>query len=323
MKSKRTITEIVDKLSNIKSALIFSHVRPDGDTIGSAMALAYALEKTGVKVGLCCASAIPAKFGFVGAPDQYSLAVSEIYEAHIAVDCSTEGMIGDLAPLYFSCKNTFNIDHHVSNTFYAENNYVAEKAANCENVFQVISALYQRKNLNFDSRLANLILMGIVTDSGAFAHQNVTSETLETASKLKTYGADLHEIVYKLFKEQTIERARLFATAVSGMKFYHEGKLALITVRTADLEKTGATSDMTEGIIDFPLSVEGVEVAVSVMETGEKRFKISFRSKGEVNVNEIASRFGGGGHILASGCMLNGFFEDVIDKLVFIVGNYL
>ena len=80
---------------------------------------------------------------------------------------------------------------------------------------------------------------------------------------------------------------------------------------------------MTEGFIDFPLSIEGVEVAVSIMEAGDKKFKLSFRSKGKIDVNEIASRFGGGGHILASGCMLNGYYEDVVDKIVFTVGNYL
>jgi phosphoesterase RecJ-like protein len=97
----------------------------------------------------------------------------------------------------------------------------------------------------------------------------------------------------------------------------------MIFIREADFKATGATQDMTEGFIDYPLSIESTQVAVSVMETGDKRFKISYRSKGKVNVNEVAATFGGGGHVLASGSMLNGYFEDVVDKLVFTVGNYL
>lgn len=324
MKTKTTITKIAEKLKKIKTALIFSHVRPDGDTLGSASALKHALEKLGISCTLVCASDIPEKFSFLGINQNYTkLPDNARFEAHIAVDCSTEGMIGDMFAAFSSCKNTFNIDHHISNTMYAENNFVRDVAANCENIYELITELFKDTEHKIDEQIANELMLGIVTDTGAFAHSNVTEKTLSTASDLKAAGADLHEIIYKLFKEQKLQRARLFAAVMSGLKIYHDGKLAIISARKADFEKAGATTDMTEGFIDFPLSIEGVEVAVSIMEAGDKKFKLSFRSKGKIDVNEIASRFGGGGHILASGCMLNGYYEDVVDKIVFTVGNYL
>lgn len=325
MKTKTTITEIAEKLKTVKSALIFSHVRPDGDTLGSAAALKHALEKFGVECRLVCPSEIPQKFSFLSINENYTkLPDNARFDVHIAVDCSTEEMLGDYSTLFQSCKNTFNIDHHISNSLYAKYNYVCDRAANCENIYELITELFRgEEDKRIDERIATEIMLGIVTDTGAFAHSNVTENTLEVAAVLKKAGADLHEIVYKLFKEQKLVRARLFALVISGMKIYHDGKLAVISVRKTDFEKTGASTDMTEGFIDFPLSVEGVEVAVSIMETGDKKFKLSFRSKGTANVNEIASRFGGGGHILASGCMLNGYYEDVVDKIVFTVGNYL
>jgi len=315
-----TITEFAREIGGISSALIFSHVRPDGDTLGSAMALKEGLCSLGIRADIICPQSVPAKYSEFALYGQVLTEAPVItYDAHVAVDCSTEQMFAHLSPLFFSNKRTFNLDHHVSNTRYAKHNYVCDKAANCENVLDLLKALGAR----ITPTLAESLLLGIVTDTGCFAHKNVTPETLIAASELVAAGADLNAVNYRMFKAQPIERARLFSRVTGGMKLFHDGKMALISIRHDDFKATGATPDMTEGFIDFPLSVTGVEVAVSVMETGDKHFKISYRSKGRVNVNEIAATFGGGGHVLASGSMLNGYFEDVVDKLVFTVGNYL
>ena len=314
------LSDFAEKIKDIKSALIFSHVRPDGDTIGGATALKAGLEALGIRSHVICASPIPAKFSDFPRVGEYLISPpEEKFEAHIAVDCSTEQMFGDLSPLFFSSKNTFNLDHHISNTGYARYNCVIDSASCCENVFALLKLL----GAEMTPALSESLLLGVVTDTGGFSHKNVTPDTLNAAAELVKAGADISSISYRTIKVQPIERARLFAIATSSMKLYHDGKLAMIFIREEDFKKTGATQDLTEGFIDFPLSVRGVEVAVSVMEAGEHKFKISFRSAGKVNVNEIAGTYGGGGHVLASGCMLFGFFEDVVDKLVFTVGNYL
>ena len=228
-------------------------------------------------------------------------------------------MIADAYPLFVKSKNTFNVDHHISNENYAKYNLVIDSAANCENVYNAIIGLH----IEIDKTIAERILLGISTDTGNFMHSNVTSKTLEVASKLVACGGDLHKIAYAMFKSQPKARAELFAKVISGMRFFVDGKISIITIMRKDLAEFNATQDLTEGFIDYPLSVDGVEVAVSILENKDNSYKISLRSKGKVNVNEVASAFGGGGHILASGCMISGFYEDVKDKIIREIGFQL
>ena len=126
-----------------------------------------------------------------------------------------------------------------------------------------------------------------------------------------------------MFKKQSAARALLFGRTMSHIRYFAEGRIAFISVTRAQLQECGATSDVTEGFIDFPLSVDGVEVAVCLLETADERFKVSLRSKGRADVNAVASVYVGGGHILASGCMLSGSLEEVIDRLRYTVQQHL
>ncbi len=316
-----TITEIASKINGLKSALIFSHNRPDGDTIGSATALRNALLSLGINADLVCECKIPDKFSFIDGVDCYLLPdeVTKSYDGFIAVDCSCSSMFGGSYNLFIKNKNSFNIDHHISNTKYAKYNYVCDNASNSENIYELIKEL----NVDISEDIANSLLLGIVTDTGNFAHSNTTSQTLTCASELLKKDANLNYIVYKMFKSQTKERAKLYARVISNMSFYLEDKVGVIVINKKDLEETNANESMTEGFIDFPMTISGVEVAISLLEVADKRYKISLRSKGKVNVNEIASLYGGGGHILASGAMLGGYKEDIIDKLVYNVSQRL
>ena len=315
-----TISEIAKEILKFKKVLIFSHNRPDGDTIGSATALYYALKSLGVECDLVCDSEIPAKYDFV-CKNFYKQTdeISTIYDAHIAVDCSSQAMFLGAYKLFTSNKNTFNIDHHVSNEMYAKFNYVVDSGACAENIFDLISEL----KVEITPEIANSLLLGIITDTGAFAHSNTTSKTLLYASKLVELKGDVHNIIYKMFKEQSKERAKLFSHTTNKISYYLDGKVGVLVIKQEDLLHCNAKDNMTEGFIDFALNVRGVEVAISLLEISKMKFKISFRSKGTINVNEIASIYGGGGHILASGCMLCGYVEDIIDKLVYNVKQRL
>ena len=315
------LNDFCKALLSFDSYLLFCHTRPDGDTIGSALALKAALIKAGKVADVVCSSTVPRKFDiFPEAKEILSVGqVNREYSAHVAVDCSTINMIADAYPIFAKSKNTFNIDHHISNDNYAKYNLVNDTAANCENVYNVITGLH----IETDKTIADRLLLGISTDTGNFMHANVTAETLDIASRLVACGGDLHKIAYAMFKSQPRARAELFAKVISGMRFFADGKISVITVTLKDLAAFDATNDMTEGFIDYPLSVDGVEVAVSILENRDNSYKISLRSKGKVNVNEVASAFGGGGHILASGCMISGFYEDVKDKLIREIGFQL
>ncbi len=307
-----SMCEIAEKLNSHDKLLVFCHVRPDGDTLGSAFAIKRFLENSGKTVDVVCDSPIPEKFSFLGFKAFKPSEITGEYSAHVAVDCSTENMLGDGYVLYKKCVETFNIDHHISNTRYGKYFYVDDRAACCEIVYELLTAL----GGEICKSVADCLLLGISTDTGHYMHSNVTVSTFKISSELLACGGDSHEIGVKMFKNQTRARATLQADIMSKMKFFEDGKIAFISIMQSDLEKFGATSDLTEGFIDYPLSIEGVEVAVSVLESRQNAYKISLRSKGRVNVNEVAAGFGGGGHILASGCMLFGFFEDVKDKII-------
>ncbi len=316
-----TIAEISTEILKAKSVLIFSHNRPDGDTVGSATALRLALIKKGISADLACHYDIPEKLKYIKSTEHYSKTVSKdkVYDAFIAVDSANEYMFTELYGKFCKHKNTFNIDHHVSNTRYAKYNYVEDSAATCELIYELINKM----DIQIDSEIATSLLTGIVTDTGAFNHSNTTDRTLLIASQLKKLGADLHYIMKRNFKDQPKQRAVLYGKVISKMRLYLDDKVGVLTITRKDIEDSGALDNMTEGFIDYPMTVESVEVAISLLETGNNRYKISLRSKGKVDVNEIASIYGGGGHVQASGALINGYMEDIIDKLVFNVKQRL
>ena len=161
-----------------------------------------------------------------------------------------------------------------------------------------------------------------MTDTGNFRHKSLTPKTFLVASKMLEQGADINKINYHMFSAQTDKRAKLFGMTMDKIRYFHDRRFAVASILLSDLEKSGALPDETEGFIDFVMGIKGVEVGACVLEIKKDKFKISFRSR-EVDVNAVASRFGGGGHILASGCQIAGEYEEVIDKLCFAVSREL
>ena len=161
-----------------------------------------------------------------------------------------------------------------------------------------------------------------MTDTGNFKHKNVSSETLLVASKLLEKGADINYIVYKMFTEQSKERAKLFGLVSSKIRYFLDDRFAVMTVSSEMLKDSNARPDETEGFIDFLMGVKSVEVGACVLEMAKNKYKISFRSKG-TDVNAVANVFGGGGHVLASGCQIQGEYEEVVDKIRFAVSREL
>lgn len=319
-----SLTLLAEKLKREKSVAVFMHVRPDGDAIGSGLALFSVLKKAGIDADVYSSDKIPEKFFFLPEAKEIKNEIVKIngankkYTALVAVDVADLARAGVFAELFMTHKNTYNIDHHVSNTRYAAFNYVRDTAANCENVMDLIEAMGE----SIDDRTANFLALGIVTDTGNFVHKNVTEETFFKAGKLIKLGADFNAIYFNNFVKQSKERAKLFGVVMSRIRYFLDGKLAICTVFKSDLTATGAKPEETEGFIDFVMGIEGVEVGICVMELDKNKFKASFRSK-KADVNAVAASFGGGGHVLASGCQVNGDYEEVIDKFRFAVSKYI
>ncbi|MBQ9514449.1 MAG: bifunctional oligoribonuclease/PAP phosphatase NrnA [Clostridia bacterium] len=312
------ISQLAKNLINEESVAIFLHIRPDGDAIGSGIALSLALKLKGVKADVYCDDEIPLRFSYLNAETLIKKEIDKKYSCYLAVDCADLGRLGGFSELFINNKNTYNIDHHISNGRYAKYNYVVDNASNCENVFELIKEM----NVETDSRVATALITGIITDTGNLKHNNVKAETVARLSELVRYGGDLHSVIYYNFSLQSQERALLFGQTMSKIKYYYDGRLAMATVFKEDLERTNAKPYETEGFIDFIMGINGVKVGVCIMELEKNKFKASLRGN-DTDVNAIANVFGGGGHILAAGCQYKGDYNEFLDKLLYAVKQHL
>ena len=316
-----TLTEIAARIKAAKSAVILTHMRPDGDAFGSALGLSAALDRLGIPNTVCDESDIPSNLAFLEGTEKIQKQLPEA-GLYIAVDSSDEQRLGALAePFRAAAKkhDTVNIDHHVSNTRFARYDFVRLCSANCMNILALVETL----GVPLDKKIAGYLLLGILTDSGNFSHDDVTEETFLAAAKLTRAGADPAALNYNLFRRQPKARAELYADALGHIRWLLDDRFAVILLTLDKMKKYGADNGMTEGFVDFPLTVESVEVSASVMEVKKGQYKISLRSKKYADVNKIAGVYGGGGHVRAAGCMLFGEPEEVIDRLSYTVSQYL
>lgn len=310
--------EIVTVLKRAKSAAIFLHMRPDGDTIGSGMALCRALSMQKIRTEVVCESAIPAKFSFLEGTREIAAKPSFDAEVYITVDVSNPSRLGMLESVYLAGarkKPTVNIDHHVSNTRFAKYNFVQVRPSNAENVLEVLRAM----GTPIEGEIADFLMLGMVTDSGCFSHADVDGETFRAAGLCADGGANVDRISFETMRRQSRARAELFAETVSRLKYLSEGKICIALITAEMLSRHGADASVTEGMVDFALSVDEVEVSVCLLEVKAGQYKASFRSAGRVNVNAVARTFGGGGHILAAGCMFFGDLEEIYEKIAYAV----
>lgn len=313
-----SLSELSSKLKKETKVALFCHVRPDGDTLGSALALSLALNNLGVRAEVFCEETVPARFCFLKSANNVKNTFSGEFSALIAIDCADITRLGVFGEVFLKHKNTYSIDHHVSNTRYAKVNYVCDSSSNCENMLNLIEEM----GASIDAEMANLLAMGIMTDTGNFKHKNVSANTLSATAKLVQNGADLNAISYYMFTKQSKNRAKLFGLTMSKIKYFLDDRLAVAFVSVSDIESSGATKDETEGFIDFVMGIDSVKVGACVLEMAKNKYKISFRSKGP-DVNAVANAFGGGGHVLASGCQIQGEYEEVVDKIRFEVSKYI
>lgn len=317
-----TLKEIADVLRRQKSVLIFTHMRPDGDTLGSAVALSHALNALGIANEVLNETPVPEKYMFLDGAEKIKTQPSLCAQACVCVDTSDYTRVGLLQNEYLARAKkavTVNIDHHVSNTRYAQYNFVRDRASNCENIAELISEL----GVPYDKKIANALLMGMITDSGAFSHADVNGDTFRAAALCADAGAEVQRINYETYKKQSRARAEFYVEVLQKLRFEVEEKLAVVLVTQEQLKRYGLGTDATEGIVDFGLNVDTVEISVCLLEMKAGQYKVSLRSQGRANVNEIAKAYGGGGHVLASGCMLFGDVEEVIDKLCYATRQQL
>ncbi len=308
----KTLDDVKNALLSAQSALIFCHVRPDGDTVGSAVALKFVLESFGKKCDLVCDSEYPSRLNFLPYANYFFRPerVKGRYDIHVAADVASENLLGGSWGLFKSNKNTVNIDHHLSNERYAELNYVEPVASTSIIIYELI------KKLGFcvEERTATAILLGVLTDTGVFLNPNTDARALHVAAETTALGADFKTISYET-RKMSREKSLLLSEVLLKTRYLLDGKLAIVTTTSEMLAAHGLKADATDGFADYSLWTDGVEVSVAMLQDKHNLYRISIRSRGNVNVNDVAAEFGGGGHVCASGCVIKGYYEEVIERI--------
>lgn len=311
--------EIYEAVKNSKSVAIFTHIKADGDCIGSGLALYYSIKKLGIKVDVFNAEHIPSNFNFL-VKDIIKNQITEKYDLYIAVDSATPKRLGDFAYIFEDkSNNTINIDHHISNTKYGKLLYVKQSSSACEVIFEYFKATNQQ----IDNDIAEALLSGISTDTGCFKYNSTTSRTHEIASELYKYDIDFDRLMYYLFKQKTKKHISLMQVILDKIQYFYNDKLVISGLNKKEIAQVGATEDDMPRMVDMLVGIEGVEVAITYRQDTDGGYQVSMRSSGKVDVNAFAECFGGGGHILASGCKLYLKEEQVVKILVEKAGNFI
>lgn len=298
------------------SFLIFSHKNPDGDTIGSAFGLIYALRSLGKKVAFCCQDPVPKKYGYLAGSYQDD-PVENPYL--VAVDLADPQLFGASLQEYPE-KIDLCIDHHVSNKGYAKHLLLDSSAPACAQLMlEVIKAM----GVAISPQIADCLYTGLCTDTGCFLHSNVTAKCHRVAADLIEMGAQYAKINTLLFSTKEKNRLALEQEAISGLTYAFSDRAALLLITQEMLVAHGLTPQELEGLSQLPRQIEGVEVGITVTEQPNGDYKVSFRTAETVNANEIAGELGGGGHPRAAGCVLQGSWPQVRQTLLDVVGKRL
>ena len=311
------LNETANILENADNILLLSHSHPDGDTLGSASALARALISMGKRVRVECSDPIPKDFSFMFEGLDFGDFEPDLIAA---IDIADTKLLGRDAEGKYSGKIGLCIDHHGSNILYADKVYLEPDSASTA---EIIYLLLQKMNVEITPQIASCLFTGVTTDTGCFRFSNTTVRTFEIAAALAKAGADTYNIIQVFFETKTKTYAYLERLALDGLEFYHSGRVAIITVTQEMYEKTGSNEQETEALAPLTRQIEGVEIGITIREKKDKTCKASIRTFESVNAAELASAFGGGGHLQAAACRLNCGVEEAKELLVEKCGEIL
>lgn len=314
LKQKITIEEAATLLASRREIALFAHTNPDGDTIGASVALCLALNKLGKSAVVFCESKLSDNILKFGRSKQIATKCVGKFDLMIAVDCADLLRMGDFSGKYGNFSETLTIDHHGGKCF-SRYNCLYEYASCCQIVYEILKAM----NAPIDAEIATYLYMGLSTDTGNFAHSNTDSAVFRAAAELSDLGADKEKVYRAFFCDTTFAIDKLYGIALSRIRSYYDGQMALLYVTKNDLESLSLEHSATSGLVQFAVNVVTAKVGVCIVEFAPNTYKVSMRGK-NFDVREICQNFGGGGHVLAAGCMISGFLEDVIEKIVRVVG---
>jgi len=305
MTSDTQIRAIVDAIRARRRFVLSSHSRPDGDSIGSQLAMAYALRALGKDVAVVNADpAQPPLMQFPGVADiRIAPEVQGDFDAAIIMEC------GDLARTGVRGLDRFfviNIDHHPGNTGYGQLNWFDSSAAACgEMVYTLVRAL----DVPLSLEIATHVYLAILTDTGSFHYSNISPRTFEICRETLHAGVDPVTVARRVYDSNNMGRLKLFGAVLSAMQIDQTGRIAIVYLDHEMARAAGGTYEDTEGLINLPLTVKEIQAVVFFKQAEHDDYRVSMRSKGDIDMGAVAKEFGGGGHKNAAGCSVTGAID--------------
>ena len=309
-----TLDNIIEKIKQSEKIVILTHETPDGDAIGSTLAMKIALKQLGKEADVIIKE-YPRVFDFLpGRNDIKSDTEVEKYDLAISLDCADfKRLVGN--EYFEKARQTIVIDHHGTNKMYGDFNFVNPVAPAC---CQILIGMFEYFNIQIDKELGTCILTGIITDTGGFRYSGVTPETFEFTADLLAKGVNVSDIYKRVLETKTKPNFELMKRTIDRMEFLENGKVTFTYVTNQDLKEVNAGIGDHEGLVEIGRDIEGVEVSIFIRqkEDDENSYKVSMRSNEYVNVSDVCFRFGGGGHEKAAGALIQGNIDEVKQKIL-------
>ncbi len=322
------MNRIIDQIRKANHILLASHSDPDGDAIGSLLALGLSVGKLDKKATLYNASSIPAVYRFLPSAERIVRHVKPAvtYDTALVLDCGDLPRVGEAAAAIEQIPVVINIDHHVSNTGFGDLQLIdADASSTAEIVYRLIKAL----QVPLDAAIATAIYTGILTDTGSFRFSNTTPAAFAISKEMAELGANPHDVAQHVYGTYSLGRIKLLNQALDSIEISNNGKLSIMTVTRAMLQATGTQPEDVDGLINYARRIEDVKVAALIQEqkngrsqTPDRRYyHVSLRSDGTVDVAAIAGAFGGGGHVSAAGFQVETTLAQLKSEIITMVKN--
>lgn len=310
---RMTLDEILKEINKAENIVILTHESPDGDAVGSALAMKLMIEKLGKKADVIIPE-YSRLFNFLPAIDEIK-EDSDIknYELAISVDCATLKRIAKRE--YFeNAKKTIVIDHHGSNNMYGDFNYVNPVSPACCEILAGMIAYFE---IDISKDIGTCIMTGIITDTGGFRHIGINAETFEFTADLMRIGVDIPDIYKRTLRTKTKANFDLTKKVMDRMEILEDGKVTFTYINSQDEIEVNAEPGDHEGLVEIGRDIEGVEVSIFIRQKeGTDSYKVSMRASNSINVSDICLMFGGGGHPRAAGALIQGTVEQVKEKIM-------
>ena len=307
-----TLDNILEEINKAETIVILTHENPDGDAVGTSLALYHSLKQMGKNPDIII-PVLPRIFEFLpGANEIKKESNVEKYDLAISVDCATIKMLNGFSNYFEDAKVKISIDHHSTNTMFGDYNYVSPDSPACA---QVLLVVLDYLKVEVTKEIGTCILTGIITDTGGFKYSGVTAETFEFVAWLLNKGINVSKIYRKVLQTKTRANFELNRIAADRLEFFEDGKIAYTYITKENEEKVHTESGDHEGIVETGRDIEGVEVSIFIRQT-DKGCKVSMRSNEYVNVSDVCLLLGGGGHAHAAGVSMQCTIDQAKEKIL-------